>query len=116
MEAPAVRWERYVNLLDRGLVTASEVTGELLDLLADAGDANAVWASMPESLRRQVRAFISDVGAANVPRAWVIGVNDPEWQARQTARRQATAKKLLAEFAEQADGPERPVAAVFDNG
>lgn len=101
MPSATARWEKYGQLLADGLLTVTEVTAAVLDDLADADDWTVIWAKAPEGLRVEVVAYIECVGPSNLPHAWVIGVNDPEWQAAQTVRRQKAAVNLLASIAER---------------
>jgi len=79
------------------LVSIEEAVGAVLDELAEVSDVASIWMSAPESLRREILAYLLQVGPDNVPPAWVIGVNDPEWRATQTGRRRQIARKLLSQ-------------------
>jgi hypothetical protein len=106
--SPLVRFERYSELLAEGVISTVEATASVLDVLAEAGpDGLKLWAAAPEPLWSEVMAFLTSRGLASVPLAWVIGVNDPEWQAAQTARRRAVAAELLASAAERGTATRR---------
>jgi hypothetical protein len=98
MLGASARLEKYSRHLADGLLTVTEVAAVVLDELADSPDWAVLWAAAPELLRNEILAFLARVGPAGVLRAWYIGDNNPEWLAAQTARRQAVAEKLLADF------------------
>lgn len=89
------RLEKYSQRLESGVLTIEEVVGATLDELAEVPDMTELWLNAPDLLRREVSAYLTRVGPNNVPPAWVIGVNDPEWRAAQTSRRKQIASKLL---------------------
>ena len=89
------RLERYAQLFESGLLSIIEVVGGVLDELAEVSDMAIVWMNAPESLRREILAYLIRVGPDNVPPAWFIGVNDPESRAAQTIRRKQIAEELL---------------------
>jgi hypothetical protein len=82
-------------MLEAGLLSIEEVVGAVLDELARAPDLAELWMNAPEPLRKEVLAYLSRVGSDNVPPAWVIGVDDPEWRTAQTIRRRRIAWELL---------------------
>jgi hypothetical protein len=92
---PRTRLEKYSRRLEEGLLSIEEVVGAVLDELAEVPDMAELWISAPESLQRQVLAYLDRVGSDNVPPAWLIGVNDPEWRVAQTNRRKRVASQLL---------------------
>jgi hypothetical protein len=99
MQAQAKRLANYSQMLESGLLTTTEAVAGVLDTLADSQDAALLWATAPEPLRREVREYIAHVSPVNAPEAYVVGADDPERRAAQTARRCAVAARLLAEFA-----------------
>jgi hypothetical protein len=92
---PRTRLEKYSQRLDSGLLSIEEVVGAVLDELVEAEDMAALWASTPATLQQKVLAYLTRVGSENVPPAWLIGVNDPEWREAQTSRRRRVAAVLL---------------------
>lgn len=89
------RLEKYSQLLESGLLTIEEVVGATLDELGEVPDLGEVWMNAPELLQREVLAYLTRVGPNNIPPAWVIGANDPEWRAARTSRRKQIASELL---------------------
>jgi hypothetical protein len=96
MFEPTAQLERYSQHLEAGNITALKVVGVTLDILAEATDRAALWASAPKVLKDAVMDYLARKGPGGVPPKWVIGVNDPEWRAAVTARRQAVATELFA--------------------
>jgi hypothetical protein len=98
MPGPSAQLQRYANGLASGLLTVPEVASAVLDVLADAADRAALWASAPAGLWGRVMAHLAEVGGAGVPPAFWIGPGepDPARRAVHTARRRAVAAELLA--------------------
>ncbi len=87
-----------VSMHARGIFTTTEAVAHVLDILIELIEPTSrehFWKSLPENFQSDVLSYIRAVGPGGVPRAWALGDPHPDWQALQTARRQAVAAELI---------------------
>ena len=97
MRSASAQMQKYSRGLSSGLLSASEVTSAVLELLADSSNRVELWAGSPAHLRKTVRAYVSEVGADQIPPLFLIGPGetDPIKRSEQTALRRLVAAELL---------------------
>jgi len=97
MQSAIAQLQKYARGLSTGLLSVSEVTSAVLEMLAKSANRVELWAGAPVELRRSVRAYVSEVGENEIPPLFLIGPGemDPIKRAEHTALRRLVAAELL---------------------
>src|SRR5579872_3410759 len=96
MRDASKRLKKYADSLASGIITVTEATSAVLDVLAESADYAPLWADAPVSLKEPVLTYLVDVGLDGLPPVFRFGKTDPVWRTSQTVRRREIAAKLLA--------------------
>ena len=111
--SPAATLERHARGLKSGLLMVPEVASAVLYVLSESTDRAALWAGASAAIREPVLAYLSKVGAANLPPMFWIGPGepDPARRAAHTTYLRMIAAELLADAEQEVEADPRHIVS-----